>query len=104
MSDKSEQPGKSRASGEPMSKLSLPLLTLTLAGAILILAAPCGAQPSRPQGPCDIYAAAGTPCVTAHSTVRALSSRYNGPLYQVKRQDGRLLDIGIVGGYADAAA
>src|SRR6478672_7738610 len=104
MSDKSEQRDKSRAPGEPMPKLSLPLLTLSLAGAILILAAPGGAQPSRPQGPCDIYAAAGTPCVTAHSTVRALSSRYNGPLYQVKRADSRLLDIStIAGGFADAS-
>jgi hypothetical protein len=76
------------------------------------LAAPAMSTPSRPQGPCDIYAAAGTPCVTAHSTVRALLSSYNGPLYQVKRQsDGKLLDIGVVkstaagaGGYADAAA
>lgn len=67
---------------------------------------------ARPQGPCDIYGDAGTPCVTAHSTVRALRAAYNGPLYQVKRQsDGRLLNIGIVppssrdgGGYADAAA
>src|SRR5438034_6410729 len=30
-----------------------------------------GAAPPRPQGPCDIYAAAGTPCVAAHSTTRA---------------------------------
>ena len=33
--------------------------------------------------PCDIYAGAGTPCVAAHSTTRALFSSYNGPLYQV---------------------
>ena len=25
---------------------------------------------ARPQGPCDIYGAAGTPCVAAHSTTR----------------------------------
>ena len=69
------------------------------------------AKSGRPQGPCDIYAAGGTPCVTAHSTTRALSAGYNGPLYQVMRQsDGKTLDIGIVqpsatdaGGYADAA-
>ena len=43
--------------------------------------------------------------MTAHSTVRSLSSRYSGPLYQVKRADGRLLDISaIAGGFADAAA
>ncbi len=70
---------------------------------------------SRPQGPCDIYAAAGDSCVAAHSTTRALYAGYNGPLYQVLRQsDGKTLDIGIVqpsaspvpdgGGYADAAA
>ncbi|HEY5233742.1 MAG TPA: arabinofuranosidase catalytic domain-containing protein, partial [Verrucomicrobiae bacterium] len=66
----------------------------------------------RPQGPCDIYAAAGTPCVAAHSTTRALFAAYNGPLYQVLRQsDNKTLDIGIVpssakdaGGYANAAA
>ena len=66
----------------------------------------------RPQGPCDIYAAGGTPCVAAHSTTRALSAAYNGPLYQILRQsDGKTLDIGIVqpsatdaGGYANAAA
>ncbi|HET9219336.1 MAG TPA: arabinofuranosidase catalytic domain-containing protein, partial [Terriglobia bacterium] len=71
--------------------------------------------PPRPQGPCDIYGAAGTPCVAAHSTTRALSAAYNGRLYQVKREsDGRTLDIGLVprsaspvadpGGYANAAA
>jgi hypothetical protein len=71
--------------------------------------------PGRPKGPCDIYAAAGTPCVAAHSTTRALSAAYSGPLYQVKRaSDSRTLDIGVVqpvlspvpdaGGYANAAA
>ena len=71
--------------------------------------------PSRPNGPCDIYAAAGDPCVAAHSTTRALYASYNGPLYQVLRQsDGRTLNIGVVqpsaspvpdaGGYADASA
>ena len=84
-------------------------LTIVLAS----LAAPAAlAASARPQGPCDIYGAAGTPCVTAHSTVRALLASYTGPLYQVKREaDGKLLDIGIVrptasdaGGYADAAA
>jgi hypothetical protein len=66
----------------------------------------------RPLGPCDIYAAGGTPCVAAHSTTRALSAFYNGPLYQVmRRSDGKSLNIGVVqpsatdaGGYADAAA
>lgn len=70
------------------------------------------ATPTRPQGPCDIYVAGGTPCVAAHSSTRALYASYNGPLYQVMRQsDGETLDIGVVqpkegdpGGYADAAA
>ena len=94
-------------------------LAFTLAGATLTLAQQNGAarnaSPSRPQGPCDIYAAAGDPCVAAHSTTRALYASYNGPLYQVLRQsDGKTLDIGVVqptaspvpdpGGYADAAA
>ena len=35
--------------------------------------------------PCDIYAAAGTPCVAAYSTVRLMYGTYTGPLYQVKR-------------------
>ena len=74
-----------------------------------------GVPPHRPEGPCDIYAAAGNPCVAAHSTTRALYATYSGPLYQVLRQsDGKTLDIGVVapsaspvadpGGYADAAA
>ena len=94
-------------------------LVLTVVGATLTMAqqAPTGSgvPPHRPQGPCDIYASAGDPCVAAHSTTRALYAAYNGPLYQVLRQsDGKTLDIGVVqpaaspvpdpGGYADAAA
>ncbi|MGH7270290.1 MAG: arabinofuranosidase catalytic domain-containing protein [Polyangiaceae bacterium] len=33
----------------------------------------------------------GTPCVAAFSTVRALSTSYNGKLYQVTRTDGTTL-------------
>src|ERR1700761_2933583 len=90
-------------------------LALTVFGATLTMAqqAPTerGVPPARPQGPCDIYAAAGDPCVAAHSTTRALYASYNGPLYQVLRQsDNKTLDIGVVrsapdgGGYADAPA
>ena len=94
-------------------------LALTLSGVTLTMAAQAGARsnaaPHRPQGPCDIYAAAGDPCVAAHSTTRALYASYKGPLYQVLRQsDGKTLDIGVVqpaaspvpdaGGYANAAA
>jgi non-reducing end alpha-L-arabinofuranosidase len=68
------------------------------------------AIPSAPawalQGPCDIYAAGGTPCVAAYSTVRVLSGSYTGPLYQVRRtSDGKTLDIAAdASGYAQAAA
>jgi hypothetical protein len=70
------------------------------------------APPARPEGPCDIYAAANNPCAAAHSSTRALYASYNGPLYQIMRQsDGKTLDIGVVqpsegdaGGYANAAA
>jgi non-reducing end alpha-L-arabinofuranosidase len=70
------------------------------------------AKQQRPEGPCDIYAAGGNPCVAAHSSTRALYASYNGPLYQVMRQsDGKTLDIDVVqpsdgdpGGYANAAA
>jgi hypothetical protein len=92
-------------------------LALTLIGGALTMAGQSGAAnvPPRPKGPCDIYAAAGDPCVAAHSTTRVLYASYNGPLYQVLRQsDGKTLDIGVVasaaspvpdaGGYANAAA
>jgi hypothetical protein len=70
------------------------------------------AIPARPEGPCDIYAKGGSPCVAAHSSTRALYAAYNGPLYQIMRQsDGKTLNIGVVnpsegdaGGYANASA
>jgi hypothetical protein len=86
-------------------------LALTLSAAAICIAraadAPPGAAGSVPRGPCDIYAAAGTPCVAAHSTTRALYAAYRGPLYQLTRQsDGRTLDIGVVRptGHAATAA
>ncbi len=56
-------------------------------------------------GPCDIYAAANTPCVAAHSVVRALYGAYNGKLYQVRRSDNTTKDILTLaaGGVADTA-
>jgi len=57
--------------------------------------------------PCDIYGSAGTACVAAHSTTRALFAAYSGRLYQVKRaSDGATTDIGTLatGGFANAAA
>jgi hypothetical protein len=56
-------------------------------------------------GPCDIYASGGTPCIAAHSTVRALFSNYQGNLYQVLRaSDKAHKDIGLLsaGGSANA--
>jgi len=86
---------------------------LLLAGAALALVigalAGAGARPAAAATslPCDIYGAAGTPCVAAHSTTRALYAAYNGPLYQVKRaSDGTTTNISTLsaGGYANAAA
>lgn len=57
--------------------------------------------------PCDIYKSGGTPCIAAHSTVRALYGTYSGNLYQVRRQsDSKTKDIGVLtaGGYANTAA
>src|SRR5437868_7176631 len=65
-------------------------------------AAPAQAATSLP---CDIYAAAGTPCVAAHSTVRALFASYNGALYQLTRaSDGANHNVGLLaaGGYVNA--
>ena len=59
------------------------------------------------QRPCDIYAKAGSPCVAAFSSTRALFADYAGPLYEVKRaSDGASLNVGVLtrGGYANAAA
>ncbi|KAJ7486934.1 family 54 glycoside hydrolase [Mycena latifolia] len=58
-------------------------------------------------GPCDLYASGGTPCVAAHSTIRALFSAYTGSLYQVKRgSDNATTNIVPLsaGGVANAAA
>lgn len=57
--------------------------------------------------PCDIYKAAGTPCVAAHSTVRALSDSFHGPLYEImsmKNGTTTLIHTLSPGGLADAAA
>jgi alpha-L-arabinofuranosidase B-like protein/concanavalin A-like lectin/glucanase superfamily protein/lamin tail-like protein/alpha-galactosidase-like protein len=102
--------------GTPRRRIRTAVVALAaLAATALATPLPASAQadgPPRPTGPCDLYAAAGTPCVAAHSTTRALYASYDGPLYQVKRQsDGAIKDIGVVqpsgtdrGGYADAAA
>ena len=86
------------------------VLATTAAAALFsgaMLASSATAAQAATQGPCDIYAAAGTPCVAAHSTTRALYASYNGSLYQVRRSsDKKTLNIGVVraGGVANAAA
>lgn len=77
-----------------------------LSGAVaaLVLAGMAGVAEAAP---CDTYGAAGTPCVAAHSTTRALFAAYSGPLYQVRRaSDNATLDIGVTaaGGFASSAA
>jgi non-reducing end alpha-L-arabinofuranosidase len=65
-----------------------------------------GAGGTTATGPCDLYAAGRTPCVAAHSTVRALYGSYGGPLYQVRRaSDKGTEDIPVLsaGGYANAS-
>jgi hypothetical protein len=83
-------------------------IALTLVGATFgPISGAQAAKPPAAQGPCDIYAAGGTPCVAAHSTTRALYAAYAGPLYQVRRlSDSAAENIGVLkpGGYADAAA
>jgi hypothetical protein len=87
--------------------LTLTAVALALAGGALAGAGP-GAPAARAATslPCDIYAAGGTSCTAAYSTVRALYAAYNGPLYQVQRaSDSTYLNIGLLtaGGYANAA-
>jgi hypothetical protein len=80
-----------------------PAAVATLAGAVLSTAP---AAMAAGTGPCDIYASGGTPCVAAHSTVRALFGSYNGNLYQVRRSsDNTTRDVGVLaaGGVANAA-
>ena len=78
----------------------------------VLVSIPIGINGGRPAiaagtGPCDIYSNGGTPCVAAHSTVRALYGSYSGNLYQVRRSsDNATTNIGVLsaGGYANAAA
>src|SRR3954447_10062885 len=87
----------------PPSVAVLATLALVLS---VILGLPGTALAAGPL-PCDIYGGAGTPCVAAHSTVRALYAGYGGSLYRVPRaSDGASADVGLLatGGYANAAA
>jgi len=61
---------------------------------------------SAGNGPCDLLAAANTPCVAAYGVVRAIYKAYSGPLYQVrsKTNTSSVKDIPVLspGGYADS--
>jgi len=78
----------------------------TAALVVTVLVALPGTSQAAPTGPCDIYASNGTPCVAAHSTVRALRAAYTGPLYQVRRaSNNQTTNIGqLSDGFANAAA
>jgi hypothetical protein len=85
------------------------VVIVLLAAVLVIMSAGQGQLQVSAQGtgPCDIYASGGTPCVAAHSTVRALYGSYNGNLYQVRRaSDNATMNIGVLeaGGFANAAA
>jgi hypothetical protein len=57
-------------------------------------------------GPCDLYDAAGSPCVGAFSLLRALYQGYAGPLYYVRRasdNNTRAIPLLSPGGYANAS-
>ncbi|MBV9447687.1 MAG: ricin-type beta-trefoil lectin domain protein, partial [Streptosporangiaceae bacterium] len=86
-----------------LRKLCTALAALALACAG-VFALP-GSSQAAGSLPCDIYGTNGTACVAAFSTVRALYSSYDGPLYQVRRvSDGGTTDVGLLatGGYANA--
>ncbi len=83
------------------------LVIMLLAALVSMSGGPQYVLAQAATGPCDIYAAGGTPCVAAHSTVRALFGAYSGRLYQVRRaSNGQTTDIGTLtaGGFANAAA
>ena len=87
--------------------VALGFVLAMVSAATVTWSAPAAAAPAAGTGPCDIYAAGGTPCVAAHSTVRALYGSYGGNLYQVRRSsDNTTRDIAVLaeGGVATGAA
>jgi hypothetical protein len=77
----------------------LALLSGVMPGVMVRAASAAGAE-----GPCDILGAAGNPCVAAHSTVRALYGKYDGPLYTVLHTQSNLsADVHVLkpGGFAN---
>jgi hypothetical protein len=95
-----------RRAGRSWLALAAATATMTAIGTLSVVAG--GAAPAQAASlPCDIYASAGTPCVAAHSTTRALYASYSGPLYQVRRSsDNATTNISPLsaGGVANAAA
>ncbi len=99
------------ASGLPRARRGAALARVAAAFAVVAAALvgaveTTGTAQAATSEPCDIYAAGGTPCVAAHSTVRALYAAYSGPLYQVRRSsDNTTKDIGVLtaGGAVNAA-
>eukprot|EP01052_Picozoa_sp_SAG31_P033184 SAG31_NODE_3718_length_3951_cov_2.903686_4_plen_170_part_00 len=84
-------------------------IVLLAGAATLPPAIASAAAAAHREGVCDIYLAAKTPCVAAHSMTRALFGDYNGPLYTLQKKHGERFvtkDIGVVnvGGVADTAA
>ncbi|WP_328320133.1 alpha-L-arabinofuranosidase B [Kribbella sp. NBC_00382] len=85
---------------------ALPAVAVVIGALVTSLLVGAGTSQAATQGPCDLYAAGGSPCVAAHSTTRALYGSYNGPLYQVRRaSDNATRDVGPLsaGGVANAS-
>jgi hypothetical protein len=79
--------------------------SLAISAAVFGLVA-AGGDVDAAKCPCDLFKDGGTPCVAAHSVVRALYETYDGALYQVKRKsDNKTIDVKVLkpGGYANAA-
>jgi non-reducing end alpha-L-arabinofuranosidase len=99
---------KVRSSAASKVRSSAAGMCVALVLAVVPVAAMSSSTPASAAttGPCDIYASGGTPCVAAHSTVRALYGSYNGNLYQVRRSsDNTTRNIGVLtaGGNASSA-
>jgi hypothetical protein len=90
-----------------MKRFNLVIVVIVLLATLVGVGVSQKQVAAQTSGPCDIYAAGGTPCVAAHSTVRALFGAYSGRLYQVRRaSNGNTMDIGTLnaGGFANGPA
>ena len=68
---------------------------------------PSSPDPRGTRAPCDIFGDDGSPCVAAHSTVRALYAAYAGALYSVTRSTdntSKAIPVLAPGGYANSSA